>query len=92
MLHHNNARPHPSAAAAEAMSQMIFELLSQSDISDFHIFGSLKKPCVDENLNFIRSLYQKAGEPPHKMRWKKRGMIMLRNYTLCICHRLLYTS
>jgi hypothetical protein len=68
LWHHENARPYPAAAAVEAMTQMKSEFFPQSATSDCLIFGPLKKPCTDENLNFLRSLDQKAGEPPHNMR------------------------
>jgi histone-lysine N-methyltransferase SETMAR len=49
LLHHDNARPHVSAATFEIIQKLNFELLPHppyfSDLtpSDYHLFGSLKK-------------------------------------------------
>jgi histone-lysine N-methyltransferase SETMAR len=48
VLHHDNARPHKTAATAETIRKLKFELLPHtaysSDLapSDYHIFGPLK--------------------------------------------------
>jgi histone-lysine N-methyltransferase SETMAR len=49
LLHHDNARPHATAATIETIQKLNFELLphppcsSDLEPSDYHLFGSLKK-------------------------------------------------